>query len=155
MSLFDWLQKRLASDDHVELKPTHVEKVNPDDKILFGLNLTQVLDAHSAWRIRLEAVLKGTSTEELDVSIVAQDSYCVLGKWLYGPGKKSFSHLPEWEVARRAHAEFHLCAAEVLTEYQDDNLEAAQKLLKQKFRTASNKNQLELVRLFTAAKVTA
>ncbi len=148
MALIDWLRKKLAGDETETLALT----ATAEEETLSGLNLKQVLDAHTAWRGRLQNALDGSNTEELDVTVVSQDSFCTLGKWVYGSGKQLYSHLPEYESLRQAHAHFHLCAGEVLTEHQDGNLATATELLKTKFRTASNKNQLELVRLFTAAQ---
>lgn len=147
MALMDWLRKKLTHDKIEAIAPA-----SGTEEILSGLDVKQVLDAHSAWKNRLQDALDGTSSEELDVSIISQDSFCALGKWIYSAGKDSYSHLPEYESLRSAHAHFHLCAGEVLTEHQDGNLASAAQLLKTKFRTASNKNQLELVRLFTAAR---
>ncbi|MEQ1488210.1 MAG: CZB domain-containing protein [Methylotenera sp.] len=146
MALFDWFKKSVAGDETVKLE------IAPDEEELAGLNLKQVLDAHTAWKTRLQNALDGTSAESLDVAVVCQDNLCALGKWLYSEGKNKFSHLAEYESTRVAHSEFHLCAGEVLMEHQDGNADLAATLLRTKFRTASNRNQLELVRLFTVAR---
>ena len=146
MAFSNWFGSNDASDISVE------SKVVPDNESLSGLNLKQVLDAHHLWKDRLQKVLNDTSDEDLDVDIVSQDCHCVLGKWIYSEGKNLYSHLPEYELAREAHAEFHVSAGEVLTQHKIGNEEKAQELLKTKFRSASNINQMELTRLFTAAK---
>lgn len=119
---------------------------------LSGLNLKLALETHQAWRARLQKVLDGESNEKLDADFVSADSYCVLGKWIYGEGKKHYSHMPQYEFVRKAHAEFHVCAGEVLTQQQAGNVQDAETLLKTKFRTATNKNQMLLTSLFTAVK---
>lgn len=121
------------------------------ENTLSGLNLKEALDAHEAWKKKLHDELTGDSIKPLEVAFIASDCNCVLGKWLHTTGKKQFSRLPEYNNALKAHADFHLCAAEVIIEHQSDNTENAKKLLVTKFRTASNDNQLELVRLFSAA----
>jgi hypothetical protein len=146
MALMDWLKKRLAGDMSAELT------FSPEESSLSGLNLAQVLDAHMAWKSRLQNTLHGTSTEQLEVSVVAQDNMCVLGKWLYGEGKKQFGHLLEYEALRKTHADFHLCAGEVLIEHHNGKRDAAENILKGKFRNQSDMIQLDLVRLFAAAK---
>lgn len=138
------------------------EKEVPEDKTmtqpettkaeLSGLVLKQVLDVHNAWNIRLKKVIDTTSDEIFDVEIVSQDTHCFLGKWIYGEGKRLCGHLPEYEIVRITHAEFQVCAAEVLSEHQKGNDIIAEVLLKNNFRSASNKIRLELVRLFSAAK---
>jgi hypothetical protein len=140
----DWFQKHLAGDEKAVLS-------NEDDS-LSGLSLVESIATHMAWRKRLQATLDGTSSENIDVGSVAQDSVCVLGKWLYGSGKQLYSHLPEYDVLRKAHTEFHLCAGEVLLEHQNRNTEAAQAIIKGPFSNYSNQIQLDLVKLFTAAR---
>jgi len=146
MALMDWLKKRLAGDEKAELT------LSPEESSLSGLNLAQVIDAHMAWKSRLQSTLLGTSTEQLEVAVVARDNLCVLGKWLYGVGKQQFSHLPEYEALRKTHADFHLCAGEVLIEFHNGKIDTATSLLKGKFRNLSDMIQLGLVRLFAAAK---
>ncbi|NOZ54062.1 MAG: hypothetical protein GXP08_13185 [Gammaproteobacteria bacterium] len=144
--LKNWLHKKLSGNNNEKLV------VGPEDENLSGLNLKEVLDAHSAWKEKLENELSGASSEPIDVKNTANDHLCTFGQWIYGPGKTKYSKLPEYETARKAHANFHTAAAEVVVEHQSGNTEKAQNLLKTKFRSASNNNQLELVRLFTAAK---
>lgn len=120
-----------------------------EEKSLATLDLNQVIDAHLAWRARLASVLEGTSTEQLEVSAVCQDDCCTLGKWIYGPAKKHYGHLQEWEDLRVSHANFHLCAGEVLKAHQQGNAETAETLLKGPFAYASHSNKDALVKLYT------
>lgn len=111
-----------------------------------------MIDAHAGWKARLENTLLGISMEQLEVSVVAQDSVCTLGEWLYGVGKQQFGHLPEYEELRKTHASFHLCAGQVLVEHRNGKTDHAISLLKGEFRNLSDLIQLDLVRLFVAAK---
>lgn len=120
--------------------------------ILAGLDLKQEMDAHGAWKSKLHKVLESDDCEDLDVVLASGDCYCSLGRWLYGKGKAFYGRMPEYEAVRIAHANLHLCAGEVLTQHILGNREESAHLLKTKFKSASNRNQLELVRLFTAAK---
>ena len=140
-----WLNNWLSGDTSEKLV------IGEDEGNLSGLNLKEVLDAHDAWKVKLEKELMGKSTTPIDVTVVASDCNCVLGKWLHNTGKKQYSKLSEFKPALDAHAKFHLSAAEVVIEHQSGNAEQAKLLLKQNFRTASNLNQLALVRLFSAA----
>jgi len=144
MSLMDWLQKHLAGDEKAVL--------SKEEDSLSGLSLFESIATHMAWRKRLQAILDGTHNENIDVGTVAQDTLCVLGKWLHGPGKTLYSHLPEYDLLRKAHAQFHLCAGEVLMEHQSGNAEAAATIIKGPFNNFSNQIQLDLAKLFTAAK---
>jgi hypothetical protein len=147
MALLDWFNRALKGDYDTKLE------FAPNEEKFSGLNLRQVLDAHTAWKSRLQQVLDGNSTEDMDVATVSQDDQCVLGKWIYGEGKHLYGHLPEYESLRVAHADFHLCSGEVLIAHQSGDFLKASQILHTQFRTTSNKNQLELVRLFHAAKV--
>jgi diguanylate cyclase (GGDEF)-like protein/PAS domain S-box-containing protein len=120
-----------------------------EEEALAQLDLNQVLEAHLNWTSRLKSVLDGTSSEKLDISVVCQDNACVLGKWIYGPAKNSHAGQPEWEELRTAHANFHLCAGEVLKAHQQGNIETAQTLLKGPMAFASQKNKDALIKLYT------
>jgi hypothetical protein len=147
MSIFDWLRRRNEGDENAPLS------IETDEGTIAGLSLKQILETHSAWKERLQNILEGISAENLDVATVSQGGECELGKWIDGEGKRLYGNLDEYNTLRRAHDSFHLCAGEVLLEYQDGNFANAADLLKSKFRSASNKNQLELVRMFAAANV--
>ncbi len=146
MGIFEIFGKGSANDSEAKLKIAQ-----DGEGMLSGLSLRQVMDAHSAWKGKLQKVLEGVSDENFDIVEVSGDCHCFLGKWIYGAGK-AYSRMPEYESLRRAHANFHLCAGEVLTQHILGNREESERLLKIKFRSTSNRNQLELVRLFTAAK---
>lgn len=146
MSLKDWLVKKLSGDDSAELV------LSPEEEQLSGLNLQEVLDAHMAWKVKLNSTLDGTASERYEVVTVSKDNLCILGKWLYGPGKQKFSKLPEYEALRKIHAQFHLCAGEVLVKHESGDKAGATQILNGEFRDASSQIQLDLVRLFTAAQ---
>lgn len=145
MGLMSWLKERLSNQES-ELV------VSAEENNLSGLNLKQVIDAHAGWKTRLENTLLGISMEQLEVAVVAQDSVCSLGEWLYGVGKQQFGHLPEYEELRKTHACFHLCAGQVLVEHHNGKIDRATAILKGEFRNLSDLIQLDLVRLFVAAK---
>ncbi len=146
MGLLDWLKLRNSGDT------TAVLTFNKGEEELAGLNLKQVIDAHMAWRVRLEAVLNGTSTERLEVSQIAPDNLCILGKWLYGPGKTSFGTTPQYEKLRTIHATFHTTAAGILADYHRGDKVGAARVLGGDFRKMSDRIQLELVRLYASKK---
>lgn len=137
MALLDWFDNKVAE---------------PKPEVISGFNLKQLLDTHHALKRKLMDEMDGTSSERLNVSVLSQDNLCAIGKWLYGEGKDLYGHLPEYEAARKVHAELHLCAGEILTQHQIGNEDEAQALLRTKYRTTSSKNQMEFTRLFSAAK---
>ena len=125
---------------------------NANLETLSDINLKQVLDTHHLLKKKLQIEMSGAGSGNLDIIVLSQDNACAIGKWLYGEGKSLYGHLPEYESARKVHAELHLCAGEVLSEHYIGNLDQAQFLFKTKFRTSSSKNQMEFTRLFSAAK---
>ncbi len=119
---------------------------------LVDLTLKQALDSHASWKNELQTLIQSEDCENLDVVIASGDCYCTLGKWLYGKGKAFYGRMPEFEELRLTHANLHLCAGEVLTQHILGNSKEAKNLLKTKFNFALNKNKVDLVRLFAAAK---
>ena len=146
MGLLDWLLRRDRGE--TQEAPTF----GTGEGEFAGLNMKQVLDAHMAWRTRLEAVLTGNSKERLEVSQISPDNLCVLGKWLYGPGQKIYGTTPEYEALRSTHKTFHLTAGKILSDYNSGNKASAAKLLTRDFRKLSDRIQLELVRLYASKK---
>ncbi len=140
-----WIAQRLMGRKEEELTPI------PEDESLDGLNLKQVLEAHEAWKERLQDYIDGRAEGSIDPAVAASDKQCTLGKWLHGPGKR-YCKLPEYARAVQAHADFHACAAEVVIEKQSGHPQRARELLKTRFRHASSDNQLELVRLFSVVR---
>jgi Chemoreceptor zinc-binding domain len=149
MGLFDFLNKGFPEGANVE--KAKLEDA-PQAQALPGLSLKQVLDSHQDCKASLQKVLEGESNEVLDLEIVSADKHCTLGKWIYKEGKQLYGDLPEYELARKAHAEFHVYAGEALKQHQLGNQVFADVILKTKFRNTSNKNQLALNSLFGAAK---
>lgn len=145
MTLINWISKKLSntkdSSDNAQ-----ISKPSSD------ITLEYILETHHILKEKLETEMNGHNNPPLNIGNISQDNLCSIGKWLYGEGKDLYGHLPEYESARKVHAELHLCAGEILTEHHLGNMEQAQQLLKTKFRNTSNKNQLEFARLFGAGK---
>ena len=144
MGLLDWLHKKASGDHSAELT------IDKNEQNFSGLNLKQVIDAHMAWRTRLVGILDGSNDERPEISEVAMDNLCILGKWLYGTAKPLYSKLPEYEELRQTHAKFHLCAGEILMEFKRGDQDKAEDILRGEFRTLSDQIQLDLVRLYSA-----
>jgi len=88
------------------------------------MNFDEAITAHSQWKIRLQAVINGTSKETLDPAVVALDNKCVLGQWIYGEAKQ-FSALAEYGQLVKEHAHLHLSAADTLRLAQTGQLDKA------------------------------
>lgn len=145
MGLFGWLRRHEAGEEN----PTLI--LNEGEQTLEGLDLKGAIDAHMKWRERLTDYLNGVSSESLRVGVVACDDHCTLGKWIYGAGGKRFSHLSELEELRAIHAQFHLCAGDVLLKHDTTDKVGAEILLNTTFKKLSGQVQLALVRLYAKA----
>jgi hypothetical protein len=144
-SLIEQIDKKLSDLENEKLD---AEK----NKVLAAVDLKHVLDTHHVLKKKLQDALNNTAGANLDVATLSQDNLCAIGKWLYGTGKILYGHLPEYETARKIHAELHVCAGEVLSQHYIGDKEQAKLLFKTKFRSISSRNQLEFTRLFSAAK---
>jgi len=120
----------------------------PGEEHFHGLNMKDAIDAHIAWKTKLEGQI-GDGADRLEIGEVASDSRCVLGNWLHGQGKQHFGVLPEFTDLMRDHLQFHLTAGKILMEIRNGKHEEARKMLHgREFRYASDMVQLSLVRLY-------
>jgi methyl-accepting chemotaxis protein len=97
-----------------------------------------IIDAHQSWKQKLRSAIAGGNERNLDPDEVCKDNVCALGKWIYSAGK-AFEHLSEYEPLRRSHAEFHVCAADILRKAQAGEKDAASNLLVGDFFELSNR----------------
>jgi methyl-accepting chemotaxis protein len=97
-----------------------------------------IIDAHQSWKQKLRNAIAGGSEAQLDPNEVCKDNVCALGKWIYSAGKE-FEHLEEYEPLRKSHAEFHVCAADILKRAQSGDKEGASSMLVGDFFDLSNR----------------
>jgi len=142
MSILGWLKSTLVGDTTGKMEFAH------DEQHLHGLDMKAALEAHAAWKTRLEAQIRGDAGETLSVATVAADSNCALGKWIHGAAKTEFAGYPEYAQLRKVHSDFHICAGSILSDAHDGNTAAASDSLKKNFRHHSDAVQLALVRLY-------
>ena len=76
--------------------------------------IKKAIGAHGAWKLKLRTAIS-LGTSEAKPSDVKCDDLCEFGKWLYGPtiGSDVKVGVP-YQVVKRLHAEFHICASKVL-----------------------------------------
>jgi len=89
------------------------------------------------WKIRLQAYQRGEGPK-LDTLTVGSDCKCALGQWLYGDGA-AFGSLAEFRQLKADHANFHKCAARVVTLIDRKDAPGAQSLLTGEYAAASSK----------------
>lgn len=144
-----------ARTDEAAVNPQSWEESNDgqDEKILADFNLTEAFEAHNKWKSKLERELLGKSILPIDATLIAEDSACKLGQWLQGSGQELYAHLPEFEIIKKIHSDYHMCAADIVMEHRREGSSSSEMdELRQKFQRLSNKNKIGLSNLFTAAK---
>lgn len=77
------------------------------------MNFFDAINAHVAWKVRLQKHIKGESEEQLDASVVGRDDLCMLGKWIHA-NVGQHGEMPLFRQVQEQHADFHLCAAEII-----------------------------------------
>jgi hypothetical protein len=108
------------------------------DAIRNEIDIDAAIAAHERWKARLQDLLDGNSNEQLDPAVVCLDDRCDLGKWLYGPGGQRLGKYPAFQLLIDRHKFFHAQAAEVLTQSQSGNAEAANRTLNSAYKYASS-----------------
>jgi methyl-accepting chemotaxis protein len=112
-----------------------------------------IIDAHQAWKQKLRNAIGGGSEKNLDPNEVCKDNACALGKWIYSAGKE-FEHLEEYEPLRHSHAEFHVCAADILKKAQAGDKDGASAQLVGDFFDLSNRTVQHIVAMKRHSKRT-
>jgi Chemoreceptor zinc-binding domain len=75
--------------------------------------MTSALDAHRAWKTRLQqAIDTGTSTTPVEVA--GKDDRCAFGKWLHDPDPFRDREPERWQELHDLHEQFHRNAAQIL-----------------------------------------
>lgn len=138
--LTEWLHQLHAR----QITPTQ----NPSCPSLHSLSLRDLLQLHKNARLQLENDLVASRFEQLDSERIACDHSCTTGRWLMGPGRERFGHLPTWLAACRAHTRYHQCARELLLAHRNGADTLTLTRLEHQLKDASSRSQLELVRLF-------
>jgi hypothetical protein len=149
MKLLDWFKKAATGE-----APTEVLSIpsGPDEgAIVEGLDFQAAVAAHQKWKTRLRACIDGTSQETLDPRVVCQDNQCVLGKWINGRGASRFATSPTFAKLKATHAEFHICAGEVLISAYAGKKATAEEKLSDEFSRLSLRVQRHLSELFLEA----
>jgi len=105
------------------LKPEEREAIHRE------ISFFEAVEAHVAWKRRLNDYLLGNSQEKLEPHQVSVDNRCTLGKWIHGPAAARFGEFPLFLELVDQHARFHLVAAKVLEAYQNGDEALAIRLL--------------------------
>jgi len=81
---------------------------------LENLDIESAIAAHKMGYQRFEQAILGVDGDKLDDLSVADDTKCVLGCWLHGPGRLQYATLPLFQHILATHREFHQDAQRVV-----------------------------------------
>lgn len=104
------------------------------------------VEAHIAWKLRLQKHLDGTSTESLDPDHICKDDQCVLGKWIYSDGQQ-YKGNEAFDDLRSTHANFHICASEIIRRKNEGDPSEAERLFKKDYVELSKNITRMLVKI--------
>lgn len=116
-------------------------------QILKEINLTDAINAHIKWKIRLQDYLSGISQEKLDPMVICRDDQCVLGKWIHGPALKHLHGDATFQQLCSDHAQFHSVAGNVVRHVHASEYVKAVALMEGEYKRSSRKVVLALNKL--------
>lgn len=94
-----------------------------------GLDVSDAVSIHNAWKERLADYVNGTSDNTLDEEMLDHDDTCALGKWIYGDAHLYFNSLPEYHRLKAAHAAFHIAVGDIVRAVNSNCRGKAEKML--------------------------
>ncbi len=124
----------------VEAKPAALLASKP------ASHFDDAIAAHIKWKVRLNQFIDGTSTEQLDSGTVCKDNLCALGKWIYGEGAEHQGQ-PHYTDLVQKHANFHVCAGEVVRKVEMRDKAGATALLNGDFARAGKETVTAIMEL--------
>jgi len=83
-----------------------------DRAVSNSVDFARVKMAHRSWRLKLRSFLDGR--ENIDRKGLASHRDCELGKWIYGGGMASYSHLHEMQELETKHKDMHALVKQVV-----------------------------------------
>ncbi len=126
----------------------HVD-TDKKEQIRNEVNLSEAVEAHISWKLRLQAYLEGKSQEKLDPMVICRDDQCKLGQWIHGPALNHFHGAEPFHQLRADHAQFHYLAGSVVQKVQANEHAAAEAILKGDYQKISHKVVIALTELNT------
>lgn len=115
------------------------------------MTFDDAMAAHVIWKVRLNRMIEGVDSGDLENVAAGDDDVCAFGKWIHGEGTQ-YRTTPAYQDVLRKHAHFHACAAEVVRKAEQGDRAAAMKALDGAFEAASRQLVNALVELKTEAR---
>jgi hypothetical protein len=115
--------------------------------LMTEIDIDAAIASHEGWRLQLQDMVHGRSSEVMRPEHICQDDRCDLGRWLNGSGQERLGHSPVFGMLVARHRYFHQQAAAVITCFQAGDQTQALQLLNGRCRHASNQVLLLLKEL--------
>ena len=115
--------------------------------LMTELDLDAAITSHESWRMQLDDLVHGRSTEVPQIDPTCQADRCDLGRWLGGTGRLRLGHYPAFDMLVARHQYFHQQAAAAIDLAQAGDGAKAQHLFNTSCRHASNQVLLLLKEL--------
>lgn len=117
------------------------------ETVLAEIDLDTAIASHENWKLRLQNMLDGKSSEVLRPEIICLDNRCDLGKWLHGTGGQKLGHYPAFQILIARHKNFHVQASTVAALAQSGDIENARQTMEAPYFHASHQVVLLLKQL--------
>jgi len=114
------------------------------------MDFDDAIAAHIKWKVRLGQFIDGTSAETLNSADVCRDDLCDLGKWIHGEGA-AFKAAAHYQDLVKKHANFHVCAADVVKKVEGGDKVGAKAALGGPFVGASRETVAAIMTLKSEA----
>jgi hypothetical protein len=115
--------------------------------LMTEIDIDAAIISHEGWRLQLQDMVHGRSSEVMRPERICQVECCDLGRWLNGSGRERLGHYPAFDMLVARHRYFHEQAAAVVTSFQAVEQAHAVQLLNGRCRHASNQVLLLLKEL--------
>lgn len=106
---------------------------------LDNLDIESAIASHRMWFQRFEQAILGIDAGKLEDLSVADDTKCVLGCWLYGPGTVEYSTLPLFQHIVATHHDFHQDAQRIVEFLLVGDVEKAEIYMATHFKETSDR----------------
>jgi hypothetical protein len=117
------------------------------EAVITAIDVDIAIASHESWKLCLENVLDGKSSDILNPEVLALDDRCELGQWLYGPGGQRLGHHPAFPALIARHKYFHVQAAAIAALAQSGNIDKARQIFHTSYQQASSQVVLLLKQL--------
>lgn len=115
------------------------------------MDFDDTIAAHIKWKVRLNQFIDGTGAEQLNSADVCRDNLCDLGKWIHGEGSR-FEATPHYHDLVKKHANFHVCAGEIVKKVEGGDKAGAKAALGGPFAGASRETVAAIMALRSVAE---